>query len=547
MAKIGDKIDIEIKRDKPSRSKNQPARKKRHGPEPRIPDDRPSSVTPNIILIDAATEWLDFSDDFRLIGNAHRFPAGVMAYIPRLMQATFPLDEAAIAALADNYRSSFFSRDSVKLPPFTGTEYRKILRAMPIPRVAAEALNLTVKLNARAIPFNLANTKVATPAQVRLEAAIAANPQDAALIAKLEKEVHESAFPTATSICRENIDPQMWFTHAERDQRVLWREGAIFKPRLTAGGYKLAIEDSFHFEPFDLFDTDNFKITKRLAAESTPSTFDSEEVAAPRIKVSASSKQTLVYLVPKLWKFELNWIRQLTDQWDDNLGLPNSVVQVPWSTPRSLTGYLSAFSSPLVLTGWETPINASSFFFTNHPAYLHAYGDTAWLRDDTSDDAFLRFMMQLSMNLSGVGSEIIPQDPSTPQPPQANAQPYHYVRTDLTAQSDATIAITQEGAPVGMLVGGIETADDDGARYRVWRKTARVVETDTIYSGPYDDPGYNNDFAGFTFLPPNCVTKLHSATWTGTYPANRWTWASGGLCASDSLWPYLMLPRWSVI
>ena len=547
--KLGDRITITISRKARATGQRRAARDLRHGAIRRIEDPAGSPVTPNILFIDTSMKWTDFGDDSHLEDSESPLPAGVMCYVQRdtstLYKAT--LSEDRIEALASQFRIACFNKDSIKLPPFSGATYRTIERGMPLPFRGVDTLNLSIKLGTRRFQVREgSNLKKAISAEKRLERALAATDPDAALIAALEQEVHESSIASGQSICREDVVPQLWFTTAERDQRELWRDYGVFQPKMQAGSYSISVDSPIHFEPFNIADTDNFKVVRRLNGEAI-GTFDAPEVTPEKLRVRLSSKQCKIFLVPQLWKFVINYTQRCFDRWSDHQPV-EGVVIVEFSNEVTDSGYMPAMSSPFVVSGWETPINAGTFLFPNHPAYLHAVSDTAYNPQDLTDASFLRFMMQLSLFQREAflfSPHLVFDEPHTDQPP---SDPFFmfYSTSGILAHTNATATVTQEGTPAKALVGAVEFSDDDQARYFIYRKTPRVVSPVTIYSGPYDDPGYNNVVLGSLFTPFNCHLRVVSADWTGAHPDNRWTWSEGGLCESDSLWTYLMQPRWCV-
>lgn len=541
--KLGERVTVDLNRKGRKKRPAPPAaRDLHHGPLRRIEDPEPGLGTPEIMLIDCSMRWQDFGDDSALPGNDFPLPAGVMAYIQRGDLYAPYWDAFYLGEIPAVYRTVCFNKDSVKLPPFSGTEYRKIERGMPLPFRVSDNLNLNIKLGSRqfAVAQN-GNWKQSAAAAARLLSAIArgAGP---GVIDKLQHEADESNFATGQSICRATVVPQLWFTHAARDQRDLWRDYGLLKPRLAAGQYPLAVDSPLHFEPFDVRDFENFKVVKRFNPDNTISTFDASiEVIARQLSVLAHSRRCKIYLIPQSWRFQITYRQHFKDRWDDHHG---NIIYEDFSREVSDSGYMPAFASPFVISGWETPASsAAPVYFPTHPSSLHAVSDTAYDPLAADDESLLRFMMQLSLwQLAAVNfaPHLTPTTPSTAPPPDSVAGPYAYADTHLVAQASATAVVTQEGTPAHLLVGAIEFSDSDDARYFIYRKTARTLDpVISIYSGPYDDPGYNRD------VNPGaqCVLRITSAAYSGSYPANRFAWASGGLCG-DSQWAYLMQPRW---
>lgn len=545
--KLGDRVTITISRKPRPTRKRAPARELRHGAIRRIEDPAGNPVQPDIMLIDTSMKWTDFGDDSHLEDSESPLPPGVMCYVQRDTAPLYKklLTDEQIENLNAEWRTACFNKDNVKLPPFSGVTYRKIERGMPLPFRGLDTLNLSIKLGPR--KFNVregANLKKAMPAAKRLEKAMAAENPDADLIASLEQELHESSAAAGQSICRDDVVPQLWFTHAERDQRELWRDRGLFKPKMSQGNYSIAVDSPIHFEPFDLADTDNYKVVRRINGDNI-GTFDAPEVQPEKLRVGLISKQCKIFLVPQLWKFVVNYTLRGIDTWSDRQPA-GRVVDVQFGLPVSDSGYMPAMSSPFVVSGWETSINALTFLFPNHPAYLHAVSDTAYDPQDLTDASFLRFMMQFSLfqrEAALLSPHTIDDEPHTDQP-DPDPLFMFFEGSALLAFTNATAVVTQEGTPAKALVGAVEFDDDDQARYFIYRKTPRVVAPVTIYSGPYDDPGYNNVLAGDLLAPLDCQLRVVSADWTGDHPPNRWTWSAGGLCADDNLWPYLMQPRW---
>ncbi len=552
--KLGDRVTIEVnKKGAGRRGGTKAARDTHYGASRRIEDPEDNEGTGNILLIDAAMQWRDVADDGHLVvsqGDANPLPAGVMCYVDQsqyfdgnTQNFYIPdLTDGKVALHALAYQNTIFILNDVKLPPFSGTAYRAIDRGMPLPARGINTLNLSVKLGGRTFLIKEGNPlRRLTPAQTRLDAAIERGADDAT-IAALTQEVHESSFANATNICRAGVDPQLWFTSVERDQREFWRDYGIFKPRIASGNYLLAVASPIHFEPWDLNNADDYKIVKRLDG-MTAATIASPEVPARRLQINQASKRVKVWLVPQLWHFVITYTQHNRDLWRN---IHDSTLNpVLYTTEETDAGYMPAFASPMVVNGWETPINGSTADFTNAPAYLHAFGDTAYDPTDTSDASFLRLMMQLSSWWSSafnLNNQHEPDQAAHTDPP-GDPGDFEYQETDVIARSDAVATVTQEGAPAKMLVGGIEYEADDDKRYYIFRKTARVVDTVTIYSGPFDHPAYTppSFFTGLAGL--FVATFPFSAGFSGVYPDQRWAWTSGGLCG-DSLWPYLMQPRW---
>lgn len=545
--KLGDRVTVSVEKKARRAAPRRPGVPGPHyGAIRRIEDPTDNLGQANILLMDSSTVWADGSDDFHLPGPTPPHPTGVMAYVAPMgggnantrhaLQMT-DIGATEVARVAGVLQNNIFFKDDVKLPPVSGTTYRTLEHSMPLPSREIDRLQLAIRLG-RNIPVKAGNAMPPPiPAADRLAKAEAAIPPDTALIAALTQEVHESSFATATDICIGAYDPQLWFASAQADQRDLWRDFGTFKPRIQVGTYALAADSPLHFEPFDLNDTDNFKITKRNAGAGF-ATFDSTEVPAKRISVSGRSKQVKVYLVPQLWRRQLTYHQVLVDRYDDNTG---AIGYVEFGRDLSDDAYLPAWSSPLVLTGWETPPTGTGIPVQQH---LHVSDDGAWLPSNTD---YLRFCMQMSFWFGRPTT--VPLTPSTSNP---FGGAFLWSFAILFASMSGHVTLTQEGAPAKMLVAGLEFGDSDEDRFFVWRKTARVASTTTLYNGPFDDPGYYNpgagtvyEFSRVTSGPPLSTTiDPPGPTASATYPspAHTFTWTDGGMC-SGSVWPYLMKPR----
>ena len=151
--KLGDKITIEVWRVRKAtrRAVMAVAPAPHYGAIRRIEDDE-NIGTAELMLLDCSMKWQDFGDDSSLPDNDDPLPPGVMCYVQRDDLYAPYWDAFYLDHISSIYRGCF-NRDSVKLPPFSGTEYRRIDRAMPLPFRVSDTLNLTVKLSVLTFSF----------------------------------------------------------------------------------------------------------------------------------------------------------------------------------------------------------------------------------------------------------------------------------------------------------------------------------------------------------------------------------------------------------
>lgn len=546
----------------------------RHGPFARPDYDEGGSVSPNIVILDPSHRFRDFADYTGIrLGVPQPDAVGVMAYMmlgyesegaPTVSNSLrlSVVDDSSIATLAIRYLGTLFNKDSVRLPPFSGVEYRKIDRAFPVPSLKENLSVLNLKLVLSSAHYPITQAKRA-PA------------------ATLPDQVHESSYPTGQDLCRDQLVPQYWYTNAERDQRSLWRDFGVLGPPAKPGMHLVGLFSAVHFEPFDTADTDNYKVTMRLDDDSAATTFDSPEVVPPKVKVGPGAPRVKIYAIPQLWHYVISYRERWQDGWYLHDGGVNPFGYTFYNRDVQDEGWIPAFCSPFCLSGWETPSNPFGHLHnsTDHPAKIHAYGDTAFdptdLDHNTSE---LRFMQQLALwRAQGPRqpSPIAPGPPGLgpdglPPFPFGGAYDWYPANTGVMARDSGVAIVTQEGAPAKMLVAGLEFGDDNLQRFKVWRKTPRVVGPPVvIYSGPYNDPGYSNklvapSYSGFASTSHSVSNRITSGVWPGvgspTTPAtiigdyldSHWAWSPGSLCtgdqggaAAESQWPVLMMPRYS--
>lgn len=565
--KAGENIKITIKSDRKARVSQPKPREKRYGASRRLADPDEGQGQPSIIFLDTGMTW---TGDLRArVIGLYPDGAGFMSYIPRSLtfgafNTSSPeegifltaLDTTGINQHGNVNRSHCFSMSEIALPMFSTTPedvYRTINRPLPIPHRGIDTLELTVKLGSRnfALTESRSDWTIRTSAERRLERA-----DDAEMIAGLQKEVAESSAPTDSNLCFAGTDIEnqrqagtlnLWFTSKDTDQRDLWRDYGIFKPRLPQGNYSLGINPTtpgIYFEPWSLTDSTNYKIVRRFNPDGNISTYaDSVEVTPEQLRVSGNTRQTKIYLFPQFWHFVCTMDFHYVDVWTNNN--PPATHTLVWTDSGHINaGYMPAFSSPMVRNGWNTPGFTNSTVYDNHPSYVWSSSDGAWDPGDTSEANYLRLMMMLSGWQKRSGAADIP--PSVPHTSSPGGG-FTWSGALLQARANSTAVITQEGAPVGMLVGAIEFADHDDHRYFIYRKTARVANV-TVYSGDYDDPGYNNS-ANTLLTVDSALRYATSASFSqvddspGVYSANRFTWQPGTLCTDDNEWGAYVLFR----
>lgn len=564
------KVTITVKGRKPAPASKVAPRARRFGPFARPEEDLPpASAAPQLQLVDTGMRWTFFADDSHLDFADPPYPSGIMAYLKDLTMFAPELDEFYIGNMSNKFSTGCFTTSPVWLPAnFMGTAYRQVRRAMPLPELWDNGpVQLKVNIGGRPLEVKQGSDLKKSPtAQMRLEKAMAADPPDAGLIAALEKEVAESSF-AAGDMCRGDIpDPlanQYWFVHSLADQRALWRDGAYFTPKIRKGRHRFSVECPLHFEGFDPFDTENFKVVKRFNPDTTDATFDSDEVPCPKLAAPAGAGLVRVYLTPQLWKFEIAYTIYGVDVYEVDI-LPGGPDHEPFTYvagaigPVTKTGYVPALSGPLAPQGWATPPDGGSFFPNDgHPKHLWAYSNSAWDPADTSPESILRLMVETS-DWYKLGEDFDPDildgGPYFSAPPPITDIVFNYSGTDLVARYSATLRITQTGCPAEMLVGALEFGDSDDDRYFVYRKTARAADAE-LYNGPFNHVGYSNadaSPAGVYLAPQFPISSSLSIIGfadDGVYPRPTmpdpaFTWQSGGLCGEDGSWPILMRPHW---
>jgi hypothetical protein len=554
---VGQRVSIQIRtrRPAPGGRPGQQPRGTRKGPFARPDDDDAAPAVPSLVFVDCGTKLIQESDDSGLQGDADPLPAGVMCYVERGPECFVPdvEDDFYVDRLRQGYQQDCFNTDSVDLPPFSAPgEYRRASRGLPLFEGLEYAGDLKVVIG-RSYPVRKSPIfKKGRTAQQRLASEQAKPSPDAGKVAALTAEVAESDFPTGSNLCRADIVANKWFTHSEEDDRDVLRDAGILQPTdVPPGQYALRVTDAAHFEEFNIGDTAAFKVVYKLnPSQMDFASFDDSEEADPadtRMSVEQSGKLTTVYLMPQLWKFSISYRQRLKDVWQN--GDTSELVTVDWSRDFTDVGWTPAFSAPMPLSGYETPVNAlTGSNFPSHPQYLHSFSRQAYDPQTTDPVERLRFMTQLArrhLHFLSTSPHVLPTTPSTPQP-DAEEHPalYTYVRTELWAQDHGRATVTQEGTPARALVGAVALDPSNVRRqFFVFRRSARVLETPvTIYDGDYDDPGYYSDVSGSG--SPN-VLRITSFDWPGdAYLPPTFAWQDGGLCAGDSEWPWLPMPRW---
>jgi hypothetical protein len=503
----------------------------RHGAFTRIEDDPlVVAAAPKIVLLNCGMTL-----DYRFAGDffqsfcyiQHGFStdltfAGPMGYadFPARLDLT---DAADVATWATRMRAYCFLRTNFNYDPdtFAGPlhDYN-----MAVPFADATLAGVSVKVGSTSFPLSGAPWTVKPTAT------------DA-------HEIAESSLTADVQVCPAG-PPDSFSAKWYPFQREAWRDYGILKPKKNG---LLAVESSgIYFEPFDMADTTNYKVVRAVNDDTTPGAFDSTEVVPEQLKKGLCR----VYLVPQLWKFVITYTRHRDASWVEIYGGEHVAAYHRYyhGDPVVDTGYAPGLAGPQPRGGWATTPGTTRF--SDAPARLLSALSTPWNPTDTSEANLLRLMMWVSyyhkitegVNPQAGSGETVPATPTATHVPPGTITGGG--GGDEVCRADASVVVTQEGAPVGLLVGVVEFAAADAHRYLIFRKTARVVESVAIYSGAYDDPPYKNTFHTSSGTVPDDLCTSQSMSFTDdttakshTYPSVRWAWDTAALPCSGA-WDY---------
>lgn len=513
-ARRGDKVSIKLKRRKKRVSADAAADDRRYGPPP-LPEEEEGGVRRANITFHDLSARLKTRAVEAVASGSEIFANGIMAYMTAFRDIQLASAAVNVTSGGTFLRERWQSWLAAQAFQTTSLGYRLAPRTWRLPYANVERLALEARIGTRGgdVAPGAAWKKAPTPAQ-RLERAT-----DPDTIAALGSEVAESSLPFA-KICNADATPYRWYVHASQDIRNQFVEYGVFAPRMGAAG-RLKVEGGIYYEPFDMADTDNFLVARRFVTGSTLSNYDNAiEVEAPKI---TSRDKVKVFLVPQVWRCDLEWSRVIVDFWvHDNNPQPDN-LDVRYYTEavgaQSRAFWFPALSNPLVFQGaqWADLIIGKRHLMTG--------SDAAWDPTDTTEANRLRLMSRLSFynDLSGFPNEPgLPNVPGTdPPPPDADDPPQDpdWDGNQLVARHRASCVVSVAPAPVGLLVGGIETAPDDDHRWLIFRKTERAAGA-TLFSGPFDDIRYiiatQTHNVEFTVIG-RTIPQLRSNEWSDSY------------------------------
>jgi hypothetical protein len=268
------------------------------------------------------------------------------------------------------------------------------------------------------------------------------------------------------------------------EPNVTWhRNWGYYSKKISSKLTYAVLNTGQAFEPYDPFDTDNYKVTEG-------NTYGSDEVAAPKLDPSVAN-DLRIGLIPRIWEYTLNYT-----SWHAQELFSPSELRI-WKRSASYNGELCSITTPYFRYLVPGPYQGINKFTVNDPEYpdgvFHPSGFLSNVQNNFSyvetnglpinfDDVHLFNKVggpdgSSGVSTSGLGfanleDEAFEDDPEEPGQPRI-----------LFERSDSTISVTEKDLSPGDLVGFFSF---NSAGYHVWKKTAESRGA-SIYSGVFDN------------------------------------------------------------
>ncbi|HEX8090035.1 MAG TPA: hypothetical protein VF762_14335 [Blastocatellia bacterium] len=466
--KLGDRVTIEVNRRRGASQPGSSALEPHYGAIRRIEDDersRPGRL--DIAVIDVATKFVP-----RLYASNHRYwlyYEQIHSFVQSNDVAYCPFDLLGDVGFREYFQANCIAGGSLSgdaaVAKVDSGVYRRAFDRWPLP--VDNPYGVSLFLNAAEEPLDR-ERQITNPLEIEEQAA----------------DFEEMYPPGNTS------NQNFWHKlHA-----AYWKNYArVSKPTIKRNSTYRIECSGINFEPFDPFDTTNFKVTRGA--------FDSEEIPAPKVDLAKTKKRrnTLrLGLFPMWWRFELTYY-----EWAHALFFDVDNPGAWYRKTVTQAGEIYARTSPLAeWTSVENEeFNAYTFnrntdelagsavnvTITGLPP-LGALPSGYWL-DNMSDEQILLFRDVGKMLFEFGGSDLAfeftfsngsdgwPNDPVL-NPLEGAGSTLH----DAVYRSDCTAEIAVADTPIGALVGAVEYNNE---RWNVYRKTA-AIRGASIYSGPLD-------------------------------------------------------------
>jgi hypothetical protein len=257
-----------------------------------------------------------------------------------------------------------------------------------------------------------------------------------------------------------------------------WHRKYGYYEKKLARRYTYAIASSGNFEPFDPFDTVNYKVTQGAYADP--------EVAAPRLN-HKEVNDLRFGLIPKIWDVAVTYFSWWY-QPDPTFTVPNRI----WKRSNSVSGIMTAITTPYFNeVGGFTLANCNKFTvnFTDFDgggvtSHFSTWNHSQVIEETDGipapfDDIHRVIHMEL-LQLSS--SEYIMSRIGARDLTFTNEGDFPANSKEHLDSTHATLAITERDRAAGDLVGIFSLNEE---LFRVYRKTADV-RGGVIYSGGHD-------------------------------------------------------------
>ena len=247
-----------------------------------------------------------------------------------------------------------------------------------------------------------------------------------------------------------------------------------------------------HFEPFDPWDTDNYKVT-------SGDTYGSTEVEAPKIPKDGEVG-LVIGLAPRLWDWNLNY-----NAWHYSPHF-DATPDILFKRSRSKSGSCWATTSPAVrtfggLTNRLLLVDSQLPGGIYGPAVTHGPTHNTTVGFDGSPSAYDHIVLMLDRRINslgeGSGLSIAASEDISWQSSQTPWTNY------LLERTDAAISVHTAVSDVGRLAGAFQYGGSPFSYY-VWRRTPRSGG-DLVLSSGLDST--NNFTSGEPSITGSYITK----------------------------------------
>jgi hypothetical protein len=429
-AKLGDRVTVTIKKPPKRRAETAKPEDRRYGPPPFVDEDDLRRVRKATVI-----HFLNQQSIFSRTNVFFATPKQELKYLHQWSTDPFTF---GFLSLDKNFGVRRYS-DSTSF-----VIYRDGWNRHPLPYANADDYGISLKLGAVSKPLVEAN-----PDWVAYE------PDDDN---EFEVDEWEAAYDS---------DFTFWI-----EPNVTWHRNYGFYKTKPARKSTYAVENSgIAFEPFDPFDTTNYKVTEGEFADS--------EVAAPRLSPSKANDLRLG-LIPRRWEYTLEYVGW---HYQDVFSpVPESRI---WKKDYLYNGELPAITLPYF--EYNTPstyagINKFPVQTSEWDAGLFSSITSSFDSVETDglpvgfDNIYL--FRKLELSPTPVTAALIDVE----LPFETGDLDHPGNDRTLFERSDATIDITEKDLAAGDLVGLFSV---NGQAFYVYRKTSEVRGA-SIYSGPYD-------------------------------------------------------------